>query len=200
MKDNENKKKDEEKKEVKNQEKTDKDQEQLNKRKQLEEKLIKELKKAQIVKDNLENNPNISFVMPKQTFLSFLLTLLIGVVIDYILFISITGYKPWLEVEPASQFFLYFSIFTISFSIIDTSLRSLVLRFFPKQVIMSGGTLNILITMLAFIGCSLIPNITIVSHWDVLIIILFLLIARGIINHYINRKIVVTIINKKRKK
>jgi len=162
--------------------------------------IIEEMQKAYSDQNSQGKGPKLIFKMPKQTFMNFILTLLISVVIDYILFISITGYKPWLEVEPTDKFFLYFTIFTISFSVLDTTFRNLILRFFPKLLIMSGGMINILITILVFIGCSFIPGITLVSHWDVILIIIFLLIARSIINFYINKKIILTIVKKGKKK
>lgn len=162
--------------------------------------IIEEMQKAYSDQNSQGKGPKLIFKMPKQTFMNFILTLLISVVIDYILFISITGYKLWLEVEPTDKFFLYFTIFTISFSVLDTTFRNLILRFFPKLLIMSGGMINILITILVFIGCSFIPGITLVSHWDVILIIIFLLIARSIINFYINKKIILTIVKKGKKK
>lgn len=197
MQDKDNKKNDDENKKI--EEDNNKEKNKLHKREELEDRLREEFEKLELLKSELDQNSKLIFKVPKQSFLNFLSMLLIGVVIDYILFLSITGYKPWLEVEPSSKYLLYFTIFTISFSIIDTTLRTLMLRLFPKLVILSGGTINILITMLAFIGCSLIPNITIVSHWDVIIIIMFLLVARSIINYYINKKIIVTIWKKRKK-
>lgn len=197
MQDKDNKKIDEENKKIEDD--NNKEKNKLHKREELEDRLREEFEKLELLKSELDKNSKLIFKVPKQSFLNFLSMLLIGVVIDYILFLSITGYKPWLEVEPSSKYLLYFTIFTISFSIIDTTFRTLMLRLFPKLVILSGGTINILITMLAFIGCSLIPNITIVSHWDVIIIIMFLLVARSIINYYINKKIIVTIWKKRKK-
>lgn len=197
MQDKDNKKIDEENKKIEDD--NNKEKNKLHKREELEDRLREEFEKLELLKSELDQNSKLIFKVPKQSFLNFLSMLLIGVVIDYILFLSITGYKPWLEVEPSSKYLLYFTIFTISFSIIDTTFRTLMLRLFPKLVILSGGTINILITMLAFIGCSLIPNITIVSHWDVIIIIMFLLVARSIINYYINKKIIVTIWKKRKK-
>lgn len=199
MKDKKNNKIDEEEKEIEQKE-IDKQPDDLKNRIEANKKIIEEIQKTYLEGNKSDKGSNITFKMPKQTFLNFLLMLLISVVIDYILFLSITGYKPWLEVEPANKTFLFFTIFTISFSIIDTTLRNVVLRFFPKIVIMSGGTINILITTLVFISLSFIPNITIISHWDVIIVIMLLLIARSIINYYINRKIVLTIIKKGKKK
>lgn len=195
MQDKDNKKVDEENEKI---EEDNKEKKKLHKREELEDRLREELEKVELLRSEFDQNTKLIFKVPKQSFLNFLSMLLIGVVIDYILFLSITGYKPWLEVEPNSKYLLYFTIFTISFSIIDTTFRTLILRLFPKLVILSGGTINILITMLAFIGCSFIPNITIVSHWDVIIIIMFLLAARSIINYYINKKIIVTIWKRKK--
>ncbi|MDD2258425.1 MAG: hypothetical protein WC278_00865 [Bacilli bacterium] len=195
MKDKNNNEIEEEKKNI-NKDSDTKD-DNFKKRIEANKKFIEEIKKTQ--ESNKEDNTNIIFKLPKQTFVNFLFTLLISVVIDYILFISITGYKPWLEVEPQNKFLLFFTIFTVSFSVLDTVLRNVMLRFFPKIVFMSGGTINILITVIVFISCSFIPRITLVSHFDVIIIIMLLLIARSIINYYINKKINLIVIKKRKK-